>query len=295
MTGEISALGCALCWAVSSALTKSVAGKFEPIRLNLLRCLAASVVLWSIIPFSSGTHALSQAPWVALLFLVLSALIGISVGDTIYIRGLKLINVSLAFPIAQSAMPLLTLCAAVLFLGEMITWGLALGTALVLVGIYLITGLGPGSRLPLTVPTGEKKGMGIGLILIASLLWAISISLLKIGLQEVSLILANGVRMPVASLALIILIRFQNSTHQPTRVHVRDVAEGAASGILSFGLGGLLFLQAILYIGVAKATVLTSSAPLFGLPLSLVFLKERVTVRIAAGTVLVVLGIVFIV
>jgi len=221
--------------------------------------------------------------------------IGISVGDTIYIRGLKLINVSLAFPIAQSAMPLLTLCAAVLFLGETITWGLALGTALVLVGIYLITGLGAGSRLPLAVPTGEKRGVGIGLILIASLLWAISISLLKIGLQEVSLILANGVRLPVASFALIILIFFQKPLHPTTRLRIRDVALGAVTGILAFGLGGLLFLQAIFYVGAAKATVLTSSAPLFGLPLSLVFLKERVTMRVAAGTVLVVLGIVLIV
>ncbi len=107
MSGEIRALACALCWAVSSILTKSVAGKFDPLRLNLLRCLAASVVLWSIIPFSPGAHALSQAPWAALLYLVLSALIGISAGDTIYIKGLKLIKGSLAFPIAQSAMPLL--------------------------------------------------------------------------------------------------------------------------------------------------------------------------------------------
>jgi drug/metabolite transporter (DMT)-like permease len=280
---------------VSSTLTKSLAGKFEPIRLNLLRCLAASFFIWGIIPFSPGAHALSHAHWAALTYLAVSALIGISVGDTIYIRGLKLINVSLAFPIAQSAMPLLTLCAAVLFLGETVTWGLALGTALVLMGIYLITGLGAGSRLALAVPSGEKRGIGMGLILIASLLWAISISLLKIGLQEVSLILANGVRLPVASFALLILIFFQTPPHQPTGIHIRDVALGAVTGILAFGLGGLLFLQAILHAGAAKATVLTSSAPLFGLPLSLVFLKERVTIRIAAGTILVVLGIVFIV
>jgi len=189
----------------------------------------------------------------------------------------------------------LALCAAVLFLGETITWSLALGTALVLVGIYLIIGLGAGNRLPLAVPTTGKKEMGIGLILIAFLLWAISISLLKLGLQEVRLILANGVRMLVASLALMILILFQKSVPQPTGLHIHDMAVGAVSGILAFGLGGLLFLQVILYAGAAKATVLTSSAPLFGLPLSLVFLKERVTVRIATGTVLVVLGIVFIV
>lgn len=295
MIGEISALGCAFCWALSSTLTKSVAGKFEPRTLNLLRCLAASLFLWGIIPFSPGIQALWQTPGDSLIYLILSALIGIALGDTIYIRGLKLINITVAFPVAQSAMPIFTLGAAVLFLGETITWALFLGTTLVLAGIYLIAGPGKKNRFPLAVPTAEKKGMGIGLILIASLLWAISISLLKVGLQEVSLILANGVRLPVASLALIILILFQKSLQQPTRLHIRDVAVAAITGILAFGLGGLLFLQALLYSGAAKATVLTSAAPLFGLPLSLVFLKERVTKRIAVGTVLVILGIGFIV
>lgn len=295
MIGEISGLGCALCWAVSSTVTKSLAGKFEPMTLNLLRCVAASIVLWGIIPFSPGTQALSQAPWAALLYLVLSAFIGISVGDTIYIKGLRLINVNLALPIAQSAMPLLTLCAAILFLGEKITWPLALGTSLVLAGIYLIAGPGGKSHLPVAGSSSEKRGMGIGFILIASLLWAISISLLKVGLQEVNLILANGVRLPVAALSLFILTLFQKSLPQPTRPHIRDMALGAVTGILAFGLGGILFLQAIRYTGAGKATVLTSCAPLFGLPLSLIFLKERVTRRIVAGTIFVVLGIVFIV
>jgi len=294
LIGEISALGCALCWAVSSTLTKSVAGKFEPLSLNLLRCLAAAVVFWAIIPFSPGTQALSQAPGTALLYLMLSALIGISVGDTIYIRGLRLINVTLAFPIAQSAMPLLTLIAAVLFLGETVTWSLALGTALVLFGIYLITGPWGGTRLPL-VPVSEKRGMGIGFILIASLLWAISISFLKVGLQEVNLILANGVRLPVAAFALIFLILFRKTPPQPNNLNIREVALGAATGILAFGLGGILFLQAIRYAGAGKATVLTSCAPLFGLPISVFFLKERVTMKIVAGTIFVVSGIGFIV
>ncbi|MBI5968004.1 MAG: DMT family transporter [Deltaproteobacteria bacterium] len=295
MIGEISALGCALCWAVSSTLTKSLAAKFGAMSLNLIRCLAASVVFWGIIPFSPGTQALSQAPGTALLYLMLSALIGISVGDTIYIKGLRLINVTLAFPIAQSAMPLLTLAAAVLFLGEPISWSLALGTALVLVGIYLIAAPEGRGRLPFLVTLPEKKGMGIGFVLIASLLWAISISFLKVGLQEVNLILANGVRLPVAAFALIFLILFQKSPHPPIRANIPNVALAAMTGILAFGLGGILFLQAIRYAGAGKATVLTSCAPLFGLPISVFFLKERVTMRIAAGTFFLVSGIGFIV
>lgn len=295
MIGEISALGCALCWAMSSTLTKSLVGKFEPLRLNFLRCLAASIVLWGIIPFSPGIQALSQAPWEASLYLVASALIGMSVGDTIYIKGLRLIEVTIAFPIAQSAMPLLTLFSAVLFLGEPITRFLILGTALLLAGIYLITSPGRGVRPPQALRISEKRTKGIGFVLAASLLWAISISLLKVGLAEVSLIVANGIRLPVASIALILFILSQKSFRQPTRVGIRDVGLGAFSGVLSFGLGGLLFLGAIRYAGVAKATVLTSCAPLLGLPLSLVFLREKVTMRIIAGTIFSILGICFIV
>ena len=295
MIGEISALGCALCWAASSTLTKSLAGKFEPLNLNLLRCAAASILLWGIIPFTPGTQALGQAPGVSLLFLALSALIGIAVGDTLYIRGLRLINVTLAFPMAQSAMPLFTLAAAILFLGEKVTWSLFLGTGLVLGGIYLI--IEPGRRrrhLQTNLPP-EKRRMGVSLVICASLLWAISISLLKLGLQGVSLILANGVRLPLAALVLLLLILWQKSPPQPTTPKFKDVALGAITGLLGFGLGGILFLQAILYAGAAKTTVLTTSAPLFGLPLSLIFLKERITGRVVAGMVLGVLGLGFIV
>jgi drug/metabolite transporter (DMT)-like permease len=47
----------------------------------------------------------------------------------------------------------------------------------------------------------------------------------------------------------------------------------------------------VYYAGAAKASVINATSPLFGLPLSLVFLHERITRRIALGTALTVLGI----
>jgi drug/metabolite transporter (DMT)-like permease len=291
LIGEISALACAVLWAFSSILLKSMAGKFDSMVLNFLRCLAASIALWGIIPFSPGIQALWQAPWNSILYLILSAVIGIAVGDTIYFRGLKLINISIAFPIAQSTLPLFTIVAAVLFLGETITWPMLLGTALVLVGIYLIAAPVKRKGLAAAIPAAEKKGMGIFLILIASLLWTVSVSLLKVGLQGVNLILANGIRMPIVCLSLIFFILFQKTNPQSTKLQIRNVAIAASTGIISYAAGGILFLQGVFYAGAAKTTVLTTAAPLFGLPLSIVFLKERVTREIVVGTILVVLGI----
>jgi drug/metabolite transporter (DMT)-like permease len=225
--------------------------------------------------------------------LVISALLGICLGDTIYIKGLRMIHVTLAFPLAQSSMPVLTLIAAVLFLGERMSWFLASGTTLVIGGIYLIAV--PRAPAPASsfTPAHQKKGMGIGLILIASVLWTISNSLLKLGLQGVNLVMANGIRIPVACLLLIPLAFGRKQAGLSSKPLAREIFLGAFSGALSFGLGGYLFLLAIQYAGAGKAAVLTSCAPLFGLPLSALYLKERVTPRILWGTGLVVAGIFF--
>ena len=293
MTGEISALGCAFIWALSSVFTKSLAPRFHPLTLNLLRCLGASFVLWVLIPLYPGVQSLGQAPPASVVFLVVSALLGICLGDTIYIQGLKMVNVTLAFPLAQSSMPILSLIAAVLFLGERITGSLAVGTALVIGGIYLIAAPhGPASAPPFS-PTHQRKGKGIGLILIASVLWTISISLLKPGLQGVNLVMANGIRLPVACLLLLPLAFGQRQAPLSPKPAVGEILLGAFSGALSFGLGGILFLVAIQHAGAGKAAVLTSCAPLFGLPLSVLYLKERVTARLLWGTGLVVAGIFF--
>ena len=293
MIGEISALACAFTWALSSILTKSLASRFHPLNLNLLRCLGASFILWALIPFYPGVQSLFQAPLDSAIFLVVSAFLGICLGDTIYIQGLRIIDVTLAFPLAQSSMPVFTLIAAVLFLGERMTWSLAVGTALVIGGVYLIAApQGRASASPI-FPAHQRRGRGIGLILIASVFWTISISLLKLGLQGVNLVMANGIRLPVACLILIPLAFSQRTAGFSFQPSAREIFLGAFSGAISFGLGGILFLVAIQYAGAGKAAVLTSCAPLFGLPLSALYLKESVTSRIQWGTGLVVTGIFF--
>lgn len=263
----------------------------EPLTLNFIRCLGATFFLWALIPFHPGFAEALRLPAATLLFLVLSALLGVSVGDTLYIRGLRRIRVTLAFPIAQSATPLLTVGAAFLFLSEEFTRSFLIGTFLVLVGMYLMAvPEGPAVRFP--GAGRENRRRGIGLILTASLFWTASIALLKMGLKEAEPLLANGIRLPVSALALLPLaVREKSDPPGPQKIAPRLCLLGAFSGILGFGIGGVLFLTAIQQAGAGKAMVLTGCAPLFGLPISLFFLKERVTPRIVAGTILMVAGV----
>ena len=54
------------------------------------------------------------------------------------------------------------------------------------------------------------------------------------------------------------------------------------AGIIGIGLGSLFYIAAVEEAGAGKTAVLTSTMPLFNLPLAVLFLKERVTPRIVA-------------
>ncbi len=293
MLGEIGGLGAAFCWALSSILSKALSRKFAPLTLNFWRCAGAAVALWAAIPFFPGVQSLFSAPRDPVIFLILSAVMGISVGDTIYFRGLKLIRVTLAFPIGQTSMPLMTILAAVLFLGEKITWTMGLGTAFILIGISL-NAVSPERGRP-QVSFSEHKAGGIALVILAAAFWALSVSFLKVGLQGLDFVSANGVRLPVAAMALLTVILFQKPLPAEERANFRSIGLAAVSGVLSFGVGGILFLMSIHYAGAGKAAVLTSCAPLFGLPLSVWLLRERVTGKAVAGIALASLGIILVI
>ena len=61
-------------------------------------------------------------------------------------------------------------------------------------------------------------------------------------------------------------------------------------GILGTGIGSWLYIYALAEAGTAKTVVLNSTSPLMAIPLSMLFLGERPTRRIALGTLLCVTG-----
>ena len=63
------------------------------------------------------------------------------------------------------------------------------------------------------------------------------------------------------------------------------------TGGLGMGLGAYLFVYAIAEAGVGKVATLTSSSPLFGMAMAVVFLKEQVTWQMVVGMGLCLAGV----
>jgi len=277
MMGVIYALTAALAWAGSSTIIKSITTKIDALSLSALRLCVASLLLFAVISLSGRITEFINTPLMPLVYVIISGIIGLAVGDTVFIKSLSYLDVSRAFPIAQCAYPVFTMLLAVSLLGESFTWVTGLGTFLVLLGIYLITSTWKASGINST--SGRINGKGIVLALIAGIVWAVATVTLKLGVMDMDPLVAGAIRI---SSAAIVLLSFALSQRKRGALQLRkygspSLALALTSGFISPGMGMVFFIIAIQLLGAGKTAVLSATSPLFLLPFSVFILKERLT------------------
>ncbi len=117
MSGELIALSSALLWAIASVLLTIGARRVHVVPLNLVRCIVATTFFWGLLPFYGGIHALAAVPLSSWLWLILSVLCLLVIGDSLYFRSMDLAGVSWTMPVV-SVNPLWSVLLAALVLGE---------------------------------------------------------------------------------------------------------------------------------------------------------------------------------
>lgn len=318
MLGDIAALAGALAWAVNSVLIRSQSARIGALSLNAIQYLAATLPFLFLLPFTSTIEALARIPPLLMAALLGTALISMVGGDTVYVRSLRLIGVSKAFPIAMCSYPLMSSFVAIVFLGEPFTWYFAIGAALVLSGLF---SLSPRHHAPRSndalagATTAEPhedsdaqpterpwrrvvaayfrntQTQGLVCALAAAVCWTTAVLTLKFVLVEVDALTSTAIRVPAAALVLLPLALWRDRGLRVVRQGPRSLAIVGAAGIVGVALGTVLFMAAIQNAGAARATILFATSPLFAMVLSFLFLKEPVTWRTIAGTMVSVAGI----
>ncbi len=274
-------------------LIKALTPYFAPVTSTALRVSVGAVFIFVVLSLSNQLGALSAMPAPAALGLGLSAIIGIGGGDILFTSSLNYLPMAVAFPVSVSAYLLTTFLVAIAFLGEPIGAYLVLGLPLTLAGIYFITS---SSKQKGALPGAPRsRWRGLAFVLGAALCWVVSVSIIKLSIGQSNVLAANAVRLPVAAVLMLGL----TSQVDPGSLRLRRYGRSVwvlmlAAGVLGYGVGALLFLAAVQNTGAARAALLSSVAPLFALPLSILFLKEKVTRTIMAGTLLTVAGIVLV-
>ncbi len=289
--GAAAALVSSALWAFTSVLLASQSGRVRPLLMSAIRSLSASLMLIGLLVATHGLVQLKEMTFVTGISMIGSGIVGQAVGDTLYINALGHLGVSRTFPITNSAYPFITFVLAVILLDETVTWTLPIGGALIVAGITWI--VLEQRRAAAEADVKVELIRGVVFAVAAAAAWAAATIWLRGQQGDLDALGAASLRIPAASAAVWVTIAMtRGRSEQPQRtITSRGVAILVVAGVLGTGLGSILFIYAVAEIGAAKTAFLTTSAPVFALPMGVVLLSEKINARTLLGTAVTIAGI----
>jgi len=290
--GAAAALASSALWALTSVLLASQSGRLQPLVMSGVRSLTASLMLIGALVATSGLVQLQEMTFITGVSMMGSGIIGQAVGDTLYINALGSLGVTRTFPITNSAYPFLTFLLAVLLLGEELTWTVPIGGVLIVAGITSI--VLEQRRADAASEVKVELVRGVVFALAAAFAWSLATVWLRGQQGNLDALGAASLRIPAASVAVLLTLGLtsRGNSSRPLRLlSTRSLVIVALAGILGTGLGSVLFVYAVEDIGAARTAFVTTSAPVFAIPLGMIFLAEKLTRRMLVGTAVTIAGI----
>ena len=282
--GALTALGSALTWAVNGLLVRSLVPGLGSVVVNAARATVGGALLLGWVTATAGVGAFAAASTGALGLLALSIVTAIAIGDTVFFESTRALGLGRAMTISMTY-PLGAAALAAAFLGEPVTLAVAAGALLTLGGIVLI--VAPwAERAP-----DERFWFGVGTATLASLAWAVSVIFLKAPLRELDAVTAQAIRLPLAAVVLWTTPCARAAAGGLGRIGGAALARLAALSVLT-AVSSVMFVASVKYAGVAVSAVLSSTAPMFAIPLARVFLGERLSRTALLGAGVTIAGIV---
>ena len=285
-TGQVAALGTALCWAVTGLFFAEAARRIGALRVNLVRLPTALV-------FLSTALVVTHAPFSALdrrgaAYLAASAVVGLVVGDLALFTAMTRIGPRLA-SLVMSLAPLSAGWAGFLILHERPGPRALLGMAVTLGGVAWVV-----AERPESGPAARDHGRALALAVLAAVCQGVGLVLAKLGMAGgVPPLSATWIRMTVATATIWALAA---ATGRLGGIGIADAARCAVGPVVGgafFGpfVGVWLSLVAAHLTDVGVAATLMATSPVLVIPLVAVTEGFRPTWRTILGTFTAVAGV----
>jgi len=277
LVNPIPALIAALIWAFSPIYYGVYLKKFGMLTLNFIRTsLGAGVLLLPALYFGFQQGA---------IFAVLSGVITLAVGDSLFLISIREVGASVATPVVYTYVLLIQLTA--FSVGESVLATNIVSATLIIVGVLLLSrGGGQAPRIK-----------GIIIALGASLIWTVGQDLLKVassaGLQFVSLAFLRDGSAAIA-LGLTLLVRGRPLSFFKKKVTPREGGYLAIVSISDLALGSAIYVYSVSTTGLALTVILTSLSPFLTQVFSKLLGKETPTNMDILGGLLIVLALVIV-
>lgn len=265
-----AALAAAFCWAFASLLWRRLPTSLSAARLNLLKNLLAVALL---LPLSLAL------PWQvaprSLLLLVLSGVLGIALGDTLFFAALRRLGTRRTLTIDAGG-PAVTSLAGVALLGEVPRPAQWLGILLISLAVLLVVQQRAPQEAPREVPAaGSWWGLGVDGAGVALALGALACGsggalLARAGLLAggPSPLQAATLRLAAAAIVMLPLLAGLPLAVQGPRPAGRRWPLALAATLLGTCAGIVLQQSALAGLPGGLAVALLATAPVMALPLA---------------------------
>ena len=246
LVNPVPALIAALIWAFSPIYYGVYLKKFEMLPLNFIRTsLSACALLLPALYFGFQEGA---------VFAVLSGVITLAVGDSLFLISIREVGASVATPVVYTYVLLIQLTA--FSVGESVVATNIVSVTLIIVGVFLLSRAGGGGQAP--------RIKGIMIALGASVVWTVGQDLLKVassaGLQFVSLAFVRDGSAAIA-LGLTLLVRGDALSSFRKKVTPREGGFLAIVSISDLALGSAVYVYSVSTTGLALTVILASLSP----------------------------------
>ncbi|MDJ0809738.1 MAG: DMT family transporter [Desulfobacterales bacterium] len=286
--GEIAALLTALSWTATMMAFEAAGRRVGSLNVNFLRVVIASVFLavfgylqrglW--LPFDASPHN-----WI---WLSVSGLIGLTLGDICLFRAFILVGARIA-ALVMAFVPVISALISWLFLGEILSRLDQTGMLLTTSGIIMVV---TGKRAD---SDGTRRGyslMGLLMALGGALGQAVGLVFSKYGMGAYDAFAANHIRLLAALAGFVLLFtltgRWRKLAHA-TR-HPSGMAYTTLGSFFGPFVGVSLSLYAVQHTQVGIAATIIALVPIFIIPPSMILKKEKIGLRDLVGAILAVGG-----
>ncbi len=272
--GVLAAVLASVIWGATPALIKRYASDVDPIAFNALRGIFSLPAL-AAISLAAGVEFPTSLYVFMLVFI--ASTVGPGIGDVAYIVAIRELGSGRAVTIGYTYI-FVAQALAFAVLGEEVTAWLITGSALAMLGIWLVTG---------ESGNGSKSLKGFAAACVSSLAWGAGTIVSKLALEFLDPLSLSLNRFIIYSLLFAPYAAKKAKTFTRTELCV-----GALTGLLSYGVGIPLYLYALDEVGVGVTVLVNALTPVCARLLSVRIAGEGLSARGVSGTIAVVAGIV---
>lgn len=285
LIGILCSTGAAFFWAAAVIMFKKSGETFSPMALNLFKGVVTLLLLLPTL-WLAGIPFFPSRPTSDWVMFSISGVLGISLADTFFFIALKRLGASLWAVVDCLYLPFIILIST-LFLHESIGWKGISGALLVVAAIGADACSGSSVKM-----SRKDFWMGLAFGVLAVILIAGSVVMVKPLLEQTSVLWASFVRLLAGVVGLIVMAVI----HPERRMILGALLPSSAwrialpASIVGNYMAMLAWLAGFKYTLVSVAAILNQLSTIFTFILAAIFLKEPVTLPRLIAIVMAVSG-----